>query len=55
MAEIPKHPVEGHKFPRLQVVRLKEEKEKRAQDWDAFQDQLGQAQAVRTRMEMNKA
>jgi hypothetical protein len=27
----------------------------RAQAWDAFQDQLGQAQAVRTRMEMNKA
>jgi hypothetical protein len=26
----------------------------RAQEWDAFQDQLGQAQAVRTRMEMNK-
>jgi hypothetical protein len=26
----------------------------RAQAWDEFQDQLGQAQAVRTRMEMNK-
>jgi hypothetical protein len=26
----------------------------RAQEWDAFQDQLGQAQSVRTRMEMNK-
>jgi hypothetical protein len=26
----------------------------RAQEWDAFQDQLGQAQAVRTRLAMNK-
>ena len=26
----------------------------RAQAWDEFQDQLGQAQSVRTRMEMNK-
>jgi len=26
----------------------------RAQDWDVFQDQLGQAQAIRTRLAMNK-
>jgi hypothetical protein len=27
----------------------------RAQAWDEFQDQLGQAQSVRTLMEMNRA
>jgi hypothetical protein len=27
----------------------------RAQDWDVYQDQLGQAQAIRTRLAMNKA